>query len=80
MAFIHIRIPSQGQLSLADYFIPFDWQMLDDEDRDLGSGGPILLPDQNGSVHSHLLVVAGKSAKVYLLDRDNLGQSQPGND
>lgn len=71
---------SAGQMSPADYFIPFDWQVLDDEDHDLGSGGPILLPDQNGSVHSHLLVVAGKSAKIYLLDRDNLGQSQLGND
>ena len=68
------------QLSLADYFIPFDWQMLDDEDHDLGSGGIILMPDQTGSAHPHLAVVAGKSAKIYLLDRDNLGQSQPGDD
>ena len=71
---------SGGQLSVGDYFIPFDWLTLDDEDRDLGSGGPILLPDQDGSKHSHLMVVAGKAAKVYLLDRDNLGQSQPAGD
>jgi hypothetical protein len=71
---------SGGQLSVADYFIPFDWLTLDDEDRDLGSGGPILLPDQTGGAHTHLLVVAGKAAKVYMLDRDNLGQSQPSGD
>ena len=71
---------SGGQLSVADYFIPFDWVTLDDEDRDLGSGGPILLPDQKGGSHSHLLVLAGKAAKVYMLDRDNLGQSQPSGD
>lgn len=76
-----VRFQGGGdQLSLADYFIPFDWEMLDDEDRDLGSGGVILLPDQTGSAHPHLAVAAGKNAKIYLLDRDNLGQSQPGND
>jgi hypothetical protein len=71
---------SANQISLIDYFIPFDWQMLFDDDLDLGSGGPILLPDQSGAVHPHLLPVAGKDGTVYLLDRDNLGQSQPGND
>jgi hypothetical protein len=71
---------SANQISLIDYFIPFDWQMLFDDDLDLGSGGPILLPDQSGAAHPHLLPVAGKDGTVYLLDRDNLGQSQPGND
>ena len=71
---------SANQISLIDYFIPFDWQMLFDDDLDLGSGGPILLPDQSGAAHPHLLSVAGKDGTVYLLDRDNLGKWQPGND
>ena len=71
---------SANQISTIDYFIPFDWQMLFNDDLDLGSGGPILLPDQTGAAHVHLLPVAGKDGTVYLLDRDNLGHWQPGND
>lgn len=71
---------SSNQLTAIDYFIPFDWQTLFNDDLDLGSGGPILLPDQTGATHPHLLPVAGKDGTVYLLDRDNLGKSQPGND
>ncbi len=71
---------SANQISTIDYFIPFDWQMLFNDDLDLGSGGSILLPDQSGTAHPHLLTVAGKDGTVYLLDRDNLGHWQPGND
>ena len=75
-----VRMRSNGaQLSLVDYFIPFDWETLYHEDHDMGSGGPILLPDQTAA-HTHLLVAASKDAKIYLLDRDKMGQSQPGND
>ena len=48
-------------------------------DVDLGSGGPLLLPDQfdsNGIVH-HLIVGAGKDRNIYLADRDNLGKFNP---
>ena len=60
------------QLLVRDYFTPFNQQELDAEDKDLGSGGPLLLPDQPGS-HPHLLVVTGKGGLIYLLDRDHLG-------
>jgi hypothetical protein len=78
-AVVHLH-NSSNQISTVDYFIPFDWQTLYSEDHDLGSGGPVHLPEQSGSTHPHLLTVAGKDGKVYLLDRDNLGQSQPDND
>jgi hypothetical protein len=71
---------STDQISALDYFIPFDWETLFDEDLDLGSGGPLLLPDQPGTAHPHLLTVTGKDGTVYLLDRDNLGHWQPDND
>ncbi len=71
---------SANQISAIDYFIPFDWKTLFDDDLDLGSAGSILLPDQTGAAHPHLLAVAGKDATVYLLDRDNLGHWQPSND
>jgi hypothetical protein len=66
-------------LDLRDYFTPHNEQELDASDNDLGSGGPVLLPDQPGP-HPHLLVVAGKGATVYLIDRDHLGHFQEGDD
>jgi hypothetical protein len=64
-------------LSVADYFTPYEQYSLDINDLDLGSGGVLLLPDSAGSTaHPHLLVQAGKEGKIYLLDRDNLGQAQ----
>ncbi len=65
-------------LHLSDYFTPFDAAELDKDDNDLGSGGPMLLPDQPGP-HSHLLVVGGKAPGMYLLNRDHLGHYQPHN-
>ncbi len=71
---------SNNLISTADYFTPYNWQTLYTEDHDLGSGGAILLPERSGSAHPRLLTVAGKDGKVYLLDRDSLGQSRPDND
>src|SRR5262249_9783785 len=55
---------------------PFEWKQLNNNDADLGSGATMLLPDQPGS-KPHLLVEAGKSGKIYLLDRDKLGGVSP---
>jgi hypothetical protein len=61
-------------LKVVDYFTPYDQQTLDNNDWDLGSGGPILLPDSVGSTtHPHLMVAAGKEGRIYLIDRDNMG-------
>jgi len=56
-----------------DYFTPYDQANMQAQDLDLGSGGVILLPDQPSS-HPHLLVAAGKTGTIYLVDRDNMGQ------
>lgn len=64
-----------------DYFAPFNNHALDNVDRDLGSGGPLLLPDAVGSTdHPHLLVGSGKEGKIYLIDRDNMGKFDPNTD
>jgi fibronectin type 3 domain-containing protein len=61
-------------LKAVDYFTPFDQQNLNNGDLDLGSGGPMLLPDSVGSTaHPHLMVGAGKEGRIYLIDRDNMG-------
>ncbi len=72
-----VRLHGSGNaLSVIDYFTPFDFQRLFDDDLDLGSGGPVLLPTQTGTAHPNLLVVAGKDGSIFLLDRDKLGQWQ----
>jgi hypothetical protein len=74
--------PSGSQFNVADYFTPHEWQTLDIQDADLGSGGVMLLPDFVGSAaHPHLMVELGKSGKLYLIDRDNMGRlNNPGPD
>ena len=66
-------------LAVRDYFTPADQEHLNDTDGDFGSGSPVLLPDQPAP-HSHLLLAAGKSAKLYELDRDNLGHFHAADD
>ena len=61
-------------MRVADYFTPFNWQTLDAQDADLGSGGVLLLPDSVGSAaHPHLLIETGKQGVIYLIDRDDMG-------
>jgi hypothetical protein len=62
-------------LPVTDYFTPHDWKLLDNNDADLGSGGTMLLPDAVGSAaHPHLIIETGKTGRLYLIDRDNLGK------
>jgi hypothetical protein len=67
-----------ASLKLSDYFAPYNVNELDTGDSDLGSGGPVLLPDQSGG-HPHLAVVEGKGGILYLVDRDHMGHWQAGN-
>jgi hypothetical protein len=64
-------------LQVTDSFTPYEEDDLDMYDLDLGSGGVLLLPDSVGSAaHPQLMVQAGKEGKIYLLDRNDLGQFQ----
>jgi hypothetical protein len=62
-----------SSLAVVDYFTPFDQQKLSDDDADLGSSGPTLLPDQPGP-HPHLLLQPTKGGLIYLIDRDRMGK------
>ncbi len=59
-------------LAVRDFFTPSNQAALTAEDADLGSSGPVLLPDQPGA-HPHLLVVTGKDGVTRLLDRNAMG-------
>ena len=54
------------QLKIVDWFTPWNHAELDNDDLDLGSGGPVLLPGK-------LLVGGGKEGKLFLIGRDHLG-------
>jgi len=73
--------PSGSALPVIDWFTPFNQATFNTGDKDLGSGGVLLIPDQPvGSPHQHLLTMAGKSGTIYLIDRDNMGHFQAGSD
>jgi len=76
-----MRLATSGGISVADYFTPFNQAALQAADADLGSGGPVLLPDEVGSPeHPHLIVGGGKEGIIYLVDRDHMGHYNPAND
>ena len=75
-----MKVSTTGNvLAAADYFAAYDLQNESDADKDLGSGGAMLLPDQTDAngVTRHLAVGAGKDANIYVVDRDNMGKFNP---
>lgn len=70
-------------MNLLDYFAPLDQACRAPNDRDLGAGGPMLLPTQPGAVSNELLI-SGKGGLpcdtnppdglIYLLNQNDLGE------
>jgi hypothetical protein len=74
-AFVKLAV-SSGRLQALDYWTMDNTVIESSRDEDLGSGGPILLPDlrdANGSIR-HLGTGAGKDGNIYVFDRDNMGR------
>jgi hypothetical protein len=68
-----------GSLTIADYFSPYNQGIMGLDNLDLGAGGVLLLPAQPGP-YPDLLIGGGKTATVYVVDRDNMGGYGPGSD
>jgi IPT/TIG domain len=73
-----VSTPNGENLTLVDWFTPDNQSYLSDNDIDLGSGNPVLLPDQTSGPVPNLLVAIGKQGIVYLINRDDMGNFQPG--
>ncbi len=75
-----VKLSTQDGLVQSDYFTPFNQECLDGRDEDLGSGGVLLLPEQSQTAHPRVLVGVGKEGRIYVIDRDQMGQfhSYPG--
>lgn len=62
-----------------DAYTPANYQQLQDDDLDLGSTAPAILPAPAGCADQHIAVQGGKDSILRLLNLDNLsGQGGPG--
>jgi outer membrane protein assembly factor BamB len=75
-----LKISASGaRLFVADYFTMFDVQAENATDLDLGSGGPLVLPDmtETSGKTVRLVVGVGKDRNIYLANRDAMGKFTP---
>jgi hypothetical protein len=74
---VRLGVLGDGQLRASSFFTPCDaWRLGGSTSRDLdiSAGGVVALPSTFGtSAHRSVLLAAGKSGTVYLLDRRSLG-------
>jgi hypothetical protein len=80
-AFIKLSTTS-NVLAVADYFNMSTTVTESGGDKDLGSGGALVLPDMIDGLGQarQLAVGAGKDSNIYLVDRTNMGKFNPAND
>ncbi len=63
---------ANGGITATDAFTTFNYDTINTADLDLGSGGILMLPTQQGAV-PRVLVQVGKEGRILVLNRDNLG-------
>jgi hypothetical protein len=69
----YVKMSTKKGLQVADYFTPYNESEESSEDLDLGSGGAMLLPYQNGAPHPNLAVGAGKDGTMYVVNQTDMG-------
>jgi hypothetical protein len=63
-----------GTMQVVDWFTPYNYELLNMQDRDLGSSGTLPIPGTS------LVVQGGKEGVLYVLDRTNMGHFRAGSD
>ena len=71
-----VKFSTASGLTVTDYFTPFDQASDAQNDKDVGSGGPLVIPDQPGA-YPHLMVGGGKEGTIFLVNRDDMGGYNP---
>jgi hypothetical protein len=74
-----IKVSTTNGLTVTDYFEMRNQQNENDTDKDLGSGGAMVLPDMVDALGRtrYLAVGAGKDTNLYLVDRNAMGKFDP---
>jgi outer membrane protein assembly factor BamB len=77
---IGLTVGSGGELTPSQFFAPSNAPTLDQNDEDLGSGGPIALPTEYFGTKSipHLVVQVGKDGRIFLVNADDMGGYRQG--
>ncbi|HEY1483511.1 MAG TPA: chitobiase/beta-hexosaminidase C-terminal domain-containing protein [Candidatus Acidoferrum sp.] len=71
---------SANGVTVGDDFTPHDQASMNNGDLDQAAGGVVILPDSvGGGGSNHQLVQVGKTARVFVLNRENLGGYNPNN-
>jgi hypothetical protein len=60
-------------MTAADWFTPYNQSSMNCQDKDLGSSGPLLIPNTTPP----LLVQASKGGTIYLVNRNAMGKYHP---
>jgi hypothetical protein len=63
---------SVSDMSVQDFFQPDDASFLAANDADLGSGSPILMPD-NSSSTPYEIIGGGKDGRIFVVNRESMG-------
>jgi hypothetical protein len=64
-----LKLDPANALQLTDWFTPSIWSLMDTDDLDLSSSGPLLIPDTSPT----MIAGGGKTGILYLLNTTNLG-------
>jgi outer membrane protein assembly factor BamB len=79
---VGLTVEPSGQLKPSQFFAPSNAPELDENDEDLGSGGPIALPTEYFGTKAipHLVVQIGKDGRIFLINADDMGGYRQGPD
>ncbi len=77
---IGLTVEASGQLKPTQFFAPSNAPELDEDDNDLGAGGPIALPTEYFGTKAipHLVVQVGKDGRIFLINADDMGGYRQG--
>jgi hypothetical protein len=64
-----VKLDTANGLTVVDWFTPYNQNLMELHDLDLGSSGPILMPNTN------YIFGGGKQGILYLVDTTNMGHS-----